>query len=70
MAFIAEYDCRMFVANNENVGRSIMKAIANTYGWAYIYVMYVCLSIFTPVFALDFVVLLMEHDGYGFTSSG
>ena len=31
-AYIAEYNFRMFVANNENVGESIMKAIANTYG--------------------------------------
>ena len=31
-AYIAEYNFRMFVANNENVGDSIMKAIANTYG--------------------------------------
>ena len=31
-ANIAEYNFRMFVANNENVGESIMKAIANTYG--------------------------------------
>ena len=30
--YIAEYNFRMFVANNENVGDSIMKAIANTYG--------------------------------------
>ena len=31
-AYIAEYNFRMFVANNENVDESIMKAIANTYG--------------------------------------
>ena len=31
-AYIAEYNFRMFVANIENVGDSIMKAIANTYG--------------------------------------
>ena len=30
-AYIAEYNFRMFVANNENVGDGIMKAIANTY---------------------------------------
>ena len=30
-AYIAE-NFRMFVANNENVGESIIKAIANTYG--------------------------------------
>ena len=31
-AYIAEYSFRMFVANNENVGDSTMKAIVNTYG--------------------------------------
>ena len=31
-AYIAEYNFRMFVRNNENVGDRIMKAIANTYG--------------------------------------
>ena len=30
-ACITEYNLRMFVANNESVGDSIMKAIANTY---------------------------------------
>ena len=30
--YTAEHNFRMFVANNENVGDSIMKAIANTYG--------------------------------------
>ena len=30
-AYITEYNLRMFVANNESVGDSIMKAIANTY---------------------------------------
>ena len=30
--YTAEHNLRMFVANNENVGDSIMKAIANTYG--------------------------------------
>ena len=30
--YITEYNFRMFVANNENVGDSIMKAIANIYG--------------------------------------
>ena len=30
--YITEYIFRMFVANNENVGDSIMKAIVNTYG--------------------------------------
>ena len=30
-AYIAKYNFRIFVANNENVGDSIMKAIANTY---------------------------------------
>ena len=29
--YITEYSFRMFVANNENVGDSIMKDIANTY---------------------------------------
>ena len=31
-AYIAKYNFRIFVANNENVGDSIIKAIANTYG--------------------------------------
>ena len=31
-AYFTEYNFRMFVTNNENVGDSIMKAIANTYG--------------------------------------
>ena len=31
-AHIAEYNFRMFVANNENVGDSVMKAIFNTFG--------------------------------------
>ena len=36
--------------------------------WTYNYVEYVRLSIFTVAFALNFIVSLMEHDG--FTSSG
>ena len=35
-AYIAEYNFRMFVANNENVGDSIMKDIANLYGPTFI----------------------------------
>ena len=31
-AYTVEYNFRIFVANNENVGDSIMKVIANTYG--------------------------------------
>ena len=31
-AYITEYNFRVFVANNENVCNSIMKAIGNTYG--------------------------------------
>ena len=30
-AYITEYNFRMFMANNENVGDIIMKSIANTY---------------------------------------
>ena len=37
------------------------------YIWTYIYAVYVRLSIFNPAFALNFVVSLIEHDG--FTSS-
>ena len=40
-AYIAEYSFRMFVANNENVGDSIMKAIVNTYGPIFIQFMFV-----------------------------
>ena len=67
-AHTTEYNFRMFVANNENVGDSIMKAIANIYGPTNIDTMYVRLSNFNLVFVLNFVVLSMEHDS--FTSSG
>ena len=30
--YITKHNFQMFVTNNENVGDSIMKAIANTYG--------------------------------------
>ena len=64
-AYITEYNFRMSVANNENVGDIIMNC---QYIWTYIYAVYVRFSIFNPVFALNFVVSLTEHDG--FTYSG
>ena len=39
-AYIAEYDFKMFVAYNENVGDTILKAIANTYGPIFIEFMF------------------------------
>ena len=57
----------MFVANNENAGKQYNENHCQ-YILIYVYVSYVRPSIFTPVFALNFVVSLMEQDG--FTSSG
>ena len=39
-AHIADYNYRMFVANNGNVGDIIMKATANTYGPIFMYCMF------------------------------
>ena len=38
--YIAEYNFRLFVANNENVGDSIIKTIANTYGTIFMQCMF------------------------------
>ena len=38
-AYITEYNFRMFVANNESVGDSIMKANTNPYGPIFMYCM-------------------------------